>query len=60
MKTNKIKDIIQYAKEGKSVQDIAIIFGKSVPTINRYISLLRLKGHKVPIKMGRPKITIED
>lgn len=60
MKTNKIKDIIQYAKEGKSVQDIAKLFNKSVPTINRYIALLRLKGYKVPIKMGRPKITIED
>lgn len=55
----KLLDIIQLAKSGKTVSEIAIIYGKSIPTINRYISLLRSKGYKVPIKMGRPSIKID-
>lgn len=56
----KIKDIIQLAKDGKTVPEIAILFNKSVPTINRYIALLRSQGYNVPIKMGRRPISIED
>lgn len=56
----KIKDIIQLAKDGKTVSEIAILFNKSVPTINRYIALLRSQGYTVPIKMGRRPISIED
>ena len=55
----KIINIIQFAKEGKNIAEIAEIFGKSISTINRYISILRSKGYKVPIRMGRPQIKID-
>ena len=55
----KLLDIITLARQGRSVPEIAKIFGKSIPTINRYISLLRSKGYKVPIRMGRPQIKID-
>lgn len=55
----KIINIITLAKEGKTVEQIALIFNKSIPTINRYISLLRSQGYTVPITQGRPRIKID-
>lgn len=55
----KIIDIIQLTKQGKTVQEIAKLFNKSIPTINRYIALLRKEGHIVPITQGRPRIKIQ-
>jgi transposase len=55
----KIKDIIQLAKDGKTVSEIALIFNKSIPTINRYIALLRKEGYIVPITQGRPRIKVD-
>lgn len=55
----KLKDIITLAKEGKTVQEIAKLFNKSIPTINRYISLLRSQGYTVPITQGRPRIKVD-
>ena len=55
----KLTHIITLAQEGKTVTEIAIIFNKSIPTINRYIALLRKAGYTVPITQGRPRIKIE-
>lgn len=59
MDTPKLTHIITLIKEGKTVQEIAIIFNKSTPTINRYIALLRKAGYIVPITQGRPRIKID-
>ena len=47
------------ANDGKTVKEIAKYYGKSIPTINRYIALIRSKGYKVPIKQGRPYLKVD-
>ena len=55
----KMTDIIPLINEGKKVKEIAQYFNKSIPTINRYIKVLRERGYTINIKMGRPTIQID-
>jgi transposase len=59
MDTPKLKYIMQLAKQGKTVKEIAVIFNKSIPTINRYIALLRKERYPVLIIKGRPRIKVD-
>lgn len=55
----KLSTIVLLAREGKTVKEIAKHYNKSIPTINRYIALLRSKGYIIPIKQGRPHLKID-